>query len=149
MNHQSRPDFDDDNVDYDDNVIEQMEHVELDSTPSPLEKIQASLEEYVDICKSIKDVRNEVKLFTERKTELEEEISNFMRTNNVPEFTTSDGKNKIKLYESNTKVPLNKDYLREVAKNKLDEKTLEEIIALAFDRPINNSMKLKLAAPKK
>jgi DNA-binding transcriptional MerR regulator len=140
----------DDNVDYSEQVIEQMEQVtEVTEEPSPLEKIQTSLEEYVDICKSIKDVRNEVKLFTERKTELEEEISNFMRDNNVPEFTTSDGKNKIKLYESNTKVPLNKDYLREVAKSKLDEKTLEEIIALAFDRPINNSMKIKLAAPKK
>lgn len=123
-------------------------HANADAEATPLEQIQGNLEEYVDICKSIKDVTKELKLFRERKAELEEMIAEFMRSNKVPEFTTSDGKNKIKLYESNTKVPLNKDYFREAGKERFDEKTLEEIIALAFDRPINNSMKLKLASPK-
>ena len=147
-------------IDYTDDIItpqesediivpDQYEEEEESVGPTPLEKIQSSLEEYVDICTSIKDVRNELKIFTERKTELEQDISDFMKKNNVPEFTTSDGKNKIKLFESNTKVPLNKEYLREAVKNKFDEKTLEELIAIAFDRPINNSIKLKLAAPKK
>ena len=115
-----------------------------------LEDIQKDLDEYVDICKNIKDVNNEIKIFKERKVELEMQFSKFMQKNNLDQFSTVDGKTKIKLYESNTKVPLNKEYLKKNLKSsKLDEKTCQDILTAAFERPVAKiSFKVKLASKK-
>lgn len=115
-----------------------------------LKKINDNLEEYVDLCNQIKNVKDELKIFTERKMELEQSIEIFMKKNQTPEFVTRDGKSKIRLFESKQKAPLNKDYLREAVASKVsDTALLEEIIKVAFNRPSNNSYKVKLYSPKK
>jgi hypothetical protein len=53
-----------------------------------LQKINENLEEYVDLCSQIKNVKEELKIFTERKGELEVYITNYMNVHQVPEFVT-------------------------------------------------------------
>lgn len=127
---------------------EQQEQTLLLVQEQSLRKINENLEEYVDLCSQIKNVKEELKIFTERKGELEVSITNYMKINQVPEFVTDNGKNKIRLYESKTKTPLNKDYLREALSEKIKDIVIQdEIIKLAFDRPSNHSFKVKLYAP--
>jgi len=107
------------------------------------EEVTRNLREYVDICTQIKSARDELKIFTERKSELEEYILQFMQQNDIPAFQTPTST--IRLYDSKSKTPLNKDYLRETLSGKLNTQETDEILALAFDqRPVTQSQKIKV-----
>lgn len=97
----------------------------------------------------MKQVKSELKIFNERKNELENKISDFMIGNNIPEFSTSDGKESIQLYERKSKSPLNKEYLQDAISDKVDSKTVEEIVIAAFDRPTVQVQKIKISKKKK
>ena len=125
-----------------------MENQEAEQLPKKVtlvipEEVTQNLREYVDICTQIKTAKDELKIFSERKSELEEFILEFMMQNSIPAFDTPNGR--IKLCETKSKAPLNKDYLREMVSKKLTSQETDEIIELAFDkRPTVNSQKIKL-----
>jgi hypothetical protein len=103
--------------------------------------------EYDNIVSQIKAVNDELKVFKKRKNELEEAILDFMQANSIPEYPTPHGI--IKLFDSKVKTPLNKEYVKEILSNRLDEKTIDIILDLSFDnRPITEVQKLKMTQKK-
>lgn len=123
--------------------------MQSDSGETVLQDISRNIEEYVDICMQIKSVQDELKVFKERKVELEHKISDYMKNNHIPQFNTADGKKSIKLCENKVKNPLNKEYLESVIGSKVDAKTKQDILTQAFDRPVvENVSKIRLSSKK-
>lgn len=113
------------------------------------EELTNNLREFINLCEQIKAAKEETNILIARKTELENEISQFMIQHNVPAFKTPNGK--ISVYQAKTVKPLNKDFLRETIAAKIPDKTVvEELTNAAFSaRPTVSTQKIKVTPAKR
>lgn len=112
----------------------------------PNDDLTSNLKEYIDLSAQTVAVKKELKIIGERRKELEDQILNFMQTNSIDVLKIQGG-GSIKLVETKSKAPLNEEYLREslVEKAILDTQTIDDIINLAFKRPVTqNGHKIRL-----
>lgn len=111
------------------------------------DEMTQNLREFIDICEQIKGAKDEMKIFTERKKELDGVITAFMLENGIPAFKTPNGR--ITVYETKSVKPLNKEYLKEtIGKRITDVKMVEEITDLAFNNRESVSVQKIRVIPK-
>lgn len=113
------------------------------------EEITNDLRQFINLCEQIKASKEELKILSDLKTELENKISEFMITHDIPAFKTPNGK--IQVYQAKTTKPLNKEFLRETIAAKIaDAKIVDELINTAFTaRPTTSSQKIKVTPSKR
>jgi hypothetical protein len=113
------------------------------------EALREDLLEFVDLCEQIKGAKEALKMFTERKTELQNEIAQYLIQNKLPGIKVSNGH--VALYPSKSVQPLNKDYLKETLTQRIsDEKTVDEIVEMSFTkRPSQEVKKLRVVQTKR
>lgn len=113
------------------------------------EEIMNDLRQFINLCEQIKASKDELKMLTDLKTELENKISEFMITHDIPAFKTPNGK--IQVYQAKTTKPLNKEFLRDTIAAKItDMKIVEELINSAFGaRPTTSTQKIKVTPSKR
>ncbi|RKO94501.1 hypothetical protein BDK51DRAFT_46594 [Blyttiomyces helicus] len=97
------------------------------------DKFKREISEYVDLSKTIKNAKEDLKLLNERKMELEQIIAEFMNDTGSTDIDT--GTDTISIITSKTSQPLNKEYLRQtLLVNIPDENLADQIVELAFSK---------------
>lgn len=128
---------------------ETIKEIKEDSKPQTTE-INSDLREYIDICSQIKSAREDLKIITERKSELEKTISNYMTEHNIPGFNTPNGR--IAFYDAKSVTPMNEGFLREkFSENNVDSKITDTILEsiTSKNRPSVAVKKIKVIPKKK
>ena len=107
------------------------------------EEMKMNLKKYINLCEQIKGVKEDIKVLSDEKAEVEGIITLFMAKNNIPTFKLPNGR--ISVYNSKSVQPLNKEYLKETISSKIaDPKIADEITELAFSqRKVTNSQKIR------
>ena len=113
-----------------------------------LTQVKSEVLEYIDLTNQITESKAAIKLLTERKGELEENISAFLIAQNQPGVKI--GQRRITLINTKQTKPLNKDFLKQAILEKTDnEKLAEELTKIAFEgRPSAMIQKLRLESQK-
>ncbi len=105
-----------------------------------------NLKEFLDLCKNIKAAKEEIKILSDRKTELEVDIRDFMLDHDIPAFKTPNGL--IQIRQTKSVKPLNKDFLRETISTKISDSQIAlELTELAFsNRPTTMVPKIRVVS---
>lgn len=110
------------------------------------EGMTRDLQEFLDLCKSIKAAKEELKILSDRKMELETGIQEFMIEHEIPAFKTPSGL--IQIRQTKSIKPLNKDFLRETISTRISDTQMAlELTELAFsNRPTTLIPKIKVSS---
>jgi hypothetical protein len=116
------------------------------------QEMKDDLLEFIDLCEQIKASKDGIKVFVERKAELERQIADFMIHNDIPGFVFPNGR--ISKFDKKITKPLNKDSLHEtIVEQFADEKAASEVTEKVFSkRPSTTVQKIRVTskrAPKR
>lgn len=112
------------------------------------QEMKNDLLEFIDLCEQIKTTKDALKVFTERKSELEREIADFMIKNEIPGFAFPSGR--ISVYPSKVVKPLNKEYLRETLVEEIpDEQLIQRVTEKAFSKRPSTAVQKIRVLPKR
>ena len=126
--------------------VQEQEELQRDVKKLITEEMKSDLQEFLDLCKSVKLAKENMKILNERKSELEVTIREFMIQNEIPAFKTPNGM--ISIRQTKSVKPLNKDFLRETISTKIaDAQIALELSEMAFtNRPTIFVSKIKVVS---
>lgn len=108
-----------------------------------------NVKKYLDICNDLDAAKDEIKIVTDSKKELEMMILEFMDDNNLDELEAGDGF-KIRLRTSKSTKPLNKDSIYTTLLQALKKEEAELLTAKIFDnRETSEKMAISRIKPRK
>jgi len=109
--------------------------------------IKPAVQRYVNLCESIKNLREEMSTLNAERMELELQIKDYMVQQQMSVFNLDNGK-LIRTRGKQT-TPLSKDYLKETLESKMNASAAEEITKAAFEnRPTKEVDKIKVVSGK-
>lgn len=116
---------------------------EMEDRSGNIGSMKQTIMQYTDLCNQIRVTKQDVKILSDRKKEIEAELCNYMISNNIDVLNTSGGK--ISLYNTKKVQPLNKEFLCNAIKSRIpDTNVAEDITTLAFSsRPVREERKVK------
>ena len=86
-----------------------------------IEEFRTKVKNWIDCDNQINELNNKIKEIKKKKTELNVEILEFMKDNNIEDISTKQCK--LKTYTSTTQKGLNKDYIKSKLKTALDDES--------------------------
>lgn len=111
------------------------------------EQVKATLKEFIDLSKQIKDVRKELKVINERRKELEVTLTDYMHAASAPALRCDVGT--VKLVDTKSVKPINKDGVFDVISSKVDPSIAKELSELVFScRPVIPVQKVRVSFAK-
>lgn len=106
-------------------------------------ELKENVVKFIKIDDMIRDKQNKIKELKDQRKPCEEFILQYLENINETIIEVSDGK--IRKNQSNTKVPLNKDIIKEAIKSKVEDVSIVEDIINSMDelRPKKTRVNLK------
>ena len=108
-----------------------------------IEDFRNKVKEWIDYDNQINELNNKVKELKGKKNDLNNEVLEFMKSNNIEDISTKQCK--LKTYTSTSQKGLNKEYIKNKLKTALDDehKAVEITDLILNNREKTTSIKLK------
>ena len=130
------------------NLLNQYKYLKLlyivnNMNKEEIEDFRNKVKEWIDYDNQINELNNKVKELKAKKNDLNNEVLEFMKSNNIEDISTKQCK--LKTYTSTSQKSLNKDYIKNKLKTALDDehKAVELTDLILNNREKTTSIKLK------
>lgn len=110
-------------------IDQSIDHIKLLEEQNAIKMtIKELVREYVENEDIITKARNDLKLVSKRRDELQDTIVQFMKENNINSINISNGQGRIKLNSKIVKKALNRQALMDAIQSKIDPAEMEHLL---------------------